>query len=220
MANYPSAVSSFTTKVNGNTVEAAHVDDLQAEVTAIENALLNGLAHNVTITGTVGITGATTITGNMRATGITVGIATAAGITARIKGGGGTAATDSLQLLDSSDNTRFLFDDAGNLLMVGSLTIGTSLTDSVAVPTIASGFGTNPSITGKVCAFRVTIGTGGVSQGGVVAFNTTFANAPACVGSCSRAGFAITCVSTTTQVTLASGTFTAGDTVDVLVRGF
>lgn len=47
MADYPSSVKTFTTKVTGDTVEAAHVNDLQGEVTAVENALLNGIAHIV-----------------------------------------------------------------------------------------------------------------------------------------------------------------------------
>lgn len=71
MANYPSGVSSFTTKVDGpgNTIQAAHINDLQAEVTAIENALVNGLTipttlavtGNATVGGTLGVTGATSV---------------------------------------------------------------------------------------------------------------------------------------------------------------
>lgn len=46
MASYPTSVKSFTTKSDGagNKIFAAHVNDLQDEVTAIEDGLLNGTA--------------------------------------------------------------------------------------------------------------------------------------------------------------------------------
>lgn len=44
-ASYPSATKSFTTKLAGQTVAAAHVNDLQDETVAVENALLTGAAH-------------------------------------------------------------------------------------------------------------------------------------------------------------------------------
>lgn len=46
MANYPNSVTTFTTKSDGagNTIQAAHINDLQNEVTAIEDGLLNGTA--------------------------------------------------------------------------------------------------------------------------------------------------------------------------------
>lgn len=46
-ASYPSSVKSFTTKATTDTIQAAHVNDLQDEVTAVENGLLNGLAHTI-----------------------------------------------------------------------------------------------------------------------------------------------------------------------------
>lgn len=39
-ASYPSAIKSFTTKASGDTVQAAHVNDLQDEVVALETDLL------------------------------------------------------------------------------------------------------------------------------------------------------------------------------------
>ncbi len=45
---YPSTPVVFTTKTAGTILEAAHVNDLQTEVTALETALLTGgLAHNL-----------------------------------------------------------------------------------------------------------------------------------------------------------------------------
>jgi len=46
MATYPTAVKTFTTKSDGagNTIAASHVNDMQDEITAIEDGLLNGTA--------------------------------------------------------------------------------------------------------------------------------------------------------------------------------
>lgn len=63
-ASYPSAPKSFTTKTDGpsSTVFAAHVNDLQDEVVAIENGLITGLAHDLKFTDAtfdIGKSGAT-----------------------------------------------------------------------------------------------------------------------------------------------------------------
>jgi hypothetical protein len=57
MASYPSAAKVFTTKNTGDAVQAAHVNDLQDEVNAIEAALLGTLAHAVTIGGLLTVSG-------------------------------------------------------------------------------------------------------------------------------------------------------------------
>jgi hypothetical protein len=44
MASYPAAVWAPTTKNNGDTIQASHIDDVQAEIVAIEDGLLNGKA--------------------------------------------------------------------------------------------------------------------------------------------------------------------------------
>jgi len=44
MAEYPGAVKNFTTRNAGDTIQPAHINDLQDEVTAIESGLLNGTA--------------------------------------------------------------------------------------------------------------------------------------------------------------------------------
>ncbi len=46
-ASYPAAVKTFSTKSDGQKILAAHVNDLQAEITAIETALRNGLTHDL-----------------------------------------------------------------------------------------------------------------------------------------------------------------------------
>jgi hypothetical protein len=102
-----------------------------------------------------------------------------------------------------------------------SMVMGTNLTLSAAVPTITSGFGTSPSITGTASAFRITLGTP-VGQTGVVAFNTTFANAPVvqCGDETSIAGDPIKGAPTTTNVTLTFTIAVAADKVSCIVHGF
>lgn len=41
-ASFPSSVKSFTTKLSGDTIQPAHLNDVQAEITAIETALVGG----------------------------------------------------------------------------------------------------------------------------------------------------------------------------------
>src|SRR3990167_9432188 len=57
-ASYPTSAKAFTTKTAGATIEAAHINDLQDEVTAIETDLIAGLPV------TRGGTGATSLTAN------------------------------------------------------------------------------------------------------------------------------------------------------------
>lgn len=45
MASYPTSVKSFAARSNGQTIDAAHVGDLQDEVNAIEDGLLNATAR-------------------------------------------------------------------------------------------------------------------------------------------------------------------------------
>lgn len=58
MANYPNAIPSFTTKNNGDSIQASHPNDIQAEVTAIGADLIAGLPV------ARGGTGNTTLTAN------------------------------------------------------------------------------------------------------------------------------------------------------------
>lgn len=51
MASFPSATKTYTTKTNGQTVDASHVNDLQDEVTAIEGNLRGGSTNQVYVGG-------------------------------------------------------------------------------------------------------------------------------------------------------------------------
>lgn len=67
-ASYPTSAKTFTTKSNGGTIDASHVNDLQLEVTAIETDLIAGLPV------ARGGTGATSLTAN----GVVIGNGTGA----------------------------------------------------------------------------------------------------------------------------------------------
>lgn len=49
MASYPSSVKTFTTRIAGDTIQPGHINDLQDEVNAIEDSLINGLDHVLTV---------------------------------------------------------------------------------------------------------------------------------------------------------------------------
>ena len=64
MASYPDSVKSFTTKNSGDVIQAAHVNDIQSEVNAIESGLLNGTARlqsSVTQMVSLRVTGGSTL---------------------------------------------------------------------------------------------------------------------------------------------------------------
>jgi hypothetical protein len=66
MASFPDAVKSFTTKLDGagNNINAAHVNDLQDEVTAIESGYLTGTARlqsSAAIVNTLQVNGGSTL---------------------------------------------------------------------------------------------------------------------------------------------------------------
>lgn len=70
-ASFPSSVKSFTTKLAGDTIQPAHLNDVQAEITAIETALVGGTLPaangsaltNLTAANIVGTLNASTVGG-------------------------------------------------------------------------------------------------------------------------------------------------------------
>jgi len=92
---------------------------------------------------------------------------------------------------------------------------------SVGAPTIASGFGTTPSIAGGDDGGRITVGTGGVATTGVITFGVAYATAPACVANNETTIQLIQATATTTTLTLtASAAFTAADKLTWNCRGW
>jgi len=118
-----------------------------------------------------------------------------------------------------STTMRASYDASGNY----SFGSTGNITDAIATPTIASGFGSGSTIAGKAYAFKIT--TGSSASVGVVNFNTTYATAPICVASYGNAGSSgghMEAVASTTQLTITifSTTWANGSVINVLVRGF
>lgn len=86
-ASYPTASKSFSTKATTNVIEAAHVNDLQDEVAAIESALLNGLSHDVIPSGSRTIGNASTFWDKGYLTALILGAETTSGIRLEVDGG-------------------------------------------------------------------------------------------------------------------------------------
>lgn len=65
-ASYPTSAKTFTTKSDGpgNTILAAHINDLQLEVTAIENDLITGVPVSRGGTGNTSLTANRVLLGN------------------------------------------------------------------------------------------------------------------------------------------------------------
>lgn len=107
------------------------------------------------------------------------------------------------------------------------------LADSVTAPTIASGFGTSPSIVASngTAAFVINVGTGGTAASGVVAMPTASTGwlCSAFPASAPQAGVAMYSVSTSassvtitnyTISTASSVAWTSGNLISVQCRGY
>lgn len=109
-----------------------------------------------------------------------------------------------------------LNNSARGLVVEGQLT--THVGVGGLSPTIASGFGTAPSIVGTSNAGRVKVGSGGATSG-VVNFQTTYPNPPLCVAQDETTSSAMRAAATTTQLTIV-GKMTATDTLTYICLGF
>jgi len=137
-ASYPTSIASFTTKTNGQTILPAHINDLQAEIVAIETGLKSGFAHALLpltdaaydlgsaskqwkalyLSGAATIGGALTLTGNFSVNGSEFVVLAASGNTTVA----GTLAVGS----DFSVNTTKAMITAatGNTTLLGYLLTG------------------------------------------------------------------------------------------------
>lgn len=72
MAQFPTSAKTFTARSNGQAIDASHVGDLQDEVAAIEDGLLNGTARlnssNSTVTN-LSVLGGSTVAGALSVSG-------------------------------------------------------------------------------------------------------------------------------------------------------
>lgn len=107
-ASYPNSAKSFTTKTNGQTIDPAHINDLQDEVTAVEQDLIAGLPV------ARGGTGNTTLTANRVLLGNgTSAIAVAgAGTAGQVLTSNGPGVNPTYQ--DGGDASQIVFTPAQN----------------------------------------------------------------------------------------------------------
>lgn len=165
-ASYPSGAKSFTTKADGGTISASHVNDLQDEVTAVESALLNGLAHDLKFTDAtydIGKSGATrprdfflsrnaTISGTMQVGGTTTftGLVGHAITT--------TTAVGTQADLDPSASTILRCNNA-TLLTISSL-VGTVSGQRLTIVSVGAGQVdlTDSSAAAGTAAYRIVTG--------------------------------------------------------------
>lgn len=135
-ASYPSSAKSFTTKLSGDTVQAAHVNDLQEEVRAVEVGLISGLQHHLLFTDNtydIGASGATRPRNVYIAQGILAGGAVTVGAGLIVSGtsliAGHLTFTDDTYDIGASGATRprNLYLSQGAQLS-GALTVGTTVT--------------------------------------------------------------------------------------------
>lgn len=88
-------------------------------------------------------------------------------------------------------------------------------------PTIASGFGTTPSIAGKDMAGKVTVGTGGTASTGSILFNVAYTTAPSCVANNQTSQIYVQATPTTTNVVLSSSSaWGAADVISWICVGY
>lgn len=165
-ASYPTASKSFSTKATTNVIEAEHVNSIQDEIVAIEQALLTvGLAHNLipstsgarslgtsalkwselhlsgaaAIGGTLAVTGAATLSSTLAVTGAAT-LSSTLGVTGDI-----AVNTNKFNIAALTGNTTI----AGTLGVTGATTLaGVSATTGAFSSTLAvTG---NSTLTGSV----------------------------------------------------------------------
>lgn len=103
----------------------------------------------------------------------------------------------------------------------GDWTVGASfhIADSTGTPTIASDFGTSPSIAGTDYAMVITNGNPG--NNGTVAFGHTWTTAPVCVASTETSSVVASALASTTQVSIGTSSPTSpGLHIFVLCRSY
>lgn len=162
-ASYPSSIKSYSTKVDGagNIIFAAHVNELQDEVTAVETGMLSGFAHVVRPDSTAGNRDLGTSTALWRdvyvgtsvrigtgivATGESLRFANATGIAWRNAGNTGNLALR----VNASDQFTF---DGGSIVALtdNNADVGTSVLRWRDVFVSSSvRIGTNPATAGAV----------------------------------------------------------------------
>lgn len=164
MAQYPTAVKSFTSKSTSDVVQAAHVNDLQDEVNAIEAGLLNGTAPLNSSNSTVAnlsVTGGSTL-GNLTLSSLTVSnLQVSSGSTfagrAIFSSGMSVTGNSTLGALTAADSTLANLSVTGNST-TGNLSVSSGSTLTTLNVTGGSTFASRPIMPAPP-ALRVELGS-------------------------------------------------------------
>lgn len=115
MATYPNGVYAPSAKASGNTIQASFFNDPEAEITAIEDGLKNGLQHGLTIN-----------TGGLTVSTGSVNIGGPSSLATLSVSGGSTLASLHVTSTSSfgSSVTVASLGVTGNAVIAGSLTVG------------------------------------------------------------------------------------------------
>jgi hypothetical protein len=119
-ASYPTAVKTFTTKNTGDAIQAAHINDLQDEVSAIEGGLLGGTAPlhssnstlaNLSVLGgstlaSLQVSGDSTITGTLTVQTIVSTSVSPSAVTSAVR----VTSSGVTQFANASTQTRLAMD--------------------------------------------------------------------------------------------------------------
>ena len=197
---YPSAVFAPTTKNAGDTIQPAHVNDLQTEIVAIENALLgtNHLAHdllfvdatydigksgatrprdfflsrNATIGGTLGVTGVATFTA---APVFSAGLGAAASALTDTVAWTNYSSTSSVTGWAATPTTKIFYYRIGKLVVVTWNITGTSNSNptNFTLPYAANSDGFNSPEFGGALGYSLDNGSGVSGTWGIDAGSST-----------------------------------------------
>ena len=122
MASFPNSIKSFTTKSNGQTIDASHPNDIQDEVVAVETNLLSGSTGQVYIGGTPPAFASTLGIHRIESSQLSVSGASTFGT---VQAGASTLA--SLSVSGGSTVTTL---QAGNSTITGNLTVSGTITNA------------------------------------------------------------------------------------------
>jgi len=133
MASYPSAVKTFTAKNAGDTIQPSHIGDLQDEVSAIEDGLLNGTApvNSSRITAPSAQITNSTVSSLTAGTLVVSGIATGAAMP--------SLRAYSTSVTGQSSNSQVAVSFTASAFNVGGLHSTSTNPDRVTIPTGSSG---------------------------------------------------------------------------------
>lgn len=203
-ASYPSAVKSFTSKSAGDTIQPAHVNDLQDEVAAIEGGLLGGTAPLNSSRSTLA---SLSVTGNSTVAALNAGASTLASLSVT-----GASTLASLQVANST---------VGNLVVSGGLSVGASTFTSLQA---GNSTASNVSVSSNCTVAGGLTVTGGSTLGTVQAGDSTIANltvsSAATLGTLSAGNSTAENLSVSSNCTVVGGlTVTGGSTVATLQGG-